>query len=86
MAKKTVVTVVDDIDGSEGAETIEFGLDGATYSIDLSSLNANSLRDVLSPYVGHARKVGGRTRRTRHIEVADTRRATVDTDSMAVVV
>lgn len=64
MAKKTVVTVVDDIDGSEGAETIEFGLDGATYSIDPSSLNANSPRR-LSPYVGHGRKVGGRT---RHIE------------------
>lgn len=83
MAKKTVVTVIDDIDSSEGAETIEFGLDGAIYSIDLSNPNANSLRDVLSPYVGNARKVGGRTRRSRHTEIAE---ATADANSMAVVV
>lgn len=62
MAKKTVVTVIDDIDGSEGADTIEFGLDGLGYVIDLSETNANALRQVLSPYVDRGRKVGGRGR------------------------
>ena len=60
MAKKTVVTWIDDIDGSEGADTVEFGLDGLTYAIDLSKTNADALRETLSPYVDHARKVGGR--------------------------
>lgn len=62
MAKKTVVTWVDDIDGSEGADTVEFGLDGLTYAIDLSKTNADALRQALRTYVDHARKVS-RSRR-----------------------
>lgn len=62
MAKKTVVTVIDDIDGSEDADAVEFGLDGLTYAIDLSTTNANALRQVLNPYIDHGRKVGGRGR------------------------
>ena len=60
MAKRTVVTTIDDIDGSEGADTIEFGLDGLAYAIDLSKTNADALRDALSPFVNHARKVSDR--------------------------
>lgn len=60
MAKKTIVTVIDDIDGSENADEVEFGLDGLTYVIDLSPTNADALRQVLNPYMDHARKVGGR--------------------------
>ncbi|MFL5999627.1 MAG: histone-like nucleoid-structuring protein Lsr2, partial [Streptomyces sp.] len=33
MAQKVVVTLFDDIDGSEAAETIAFGLDGKSYEI-----------------------------------------------------
>lgn len=41
MAKKVTVTLVDDFDGSGAAdETVEFGLDGVTYEIDLSTKNA----------------------------------------------
>ena len=36
MAQKVVVTLFDDIDGSEAAETIAFGLDGKSYEIDLN--------------------------------------------------
>jgi hypothetical protein len=50
MAKKTVVTLTDDIDGSEGAETVEFGIDGFLYSIDLSAAHAEELRDRLTAY------------------------------------
>jgi hypothetical protein len=50
MAKKTVVTLTDDIDGSEGAETVEFGIDGFLYSIDLSVDHAEELRDRLTAY------------------------------------
>lgn len=34
---KTVSVVIsDDLDGSDGAETVTFGIDGVTYQIDLS--------------------------------------------------
>jgi hypothetical protein len=62
MAQKVTVTLVDDIDGSEAEETLEFGLDGVSYQIDLSGGNAEKLREILSDYVDHARRSGGRKR------------------------
>jgi hypothetical protein len=62
MAQKVTVTLVDDLDGSEAEETVEFGLDGASYQIDLSEDNAERLRDALAEYVDHARRSGGRKR------------------------
>jgi len=62
MAQRVNVVLVDDIDGSEAAETVVFGLDGAQYEIDLSADNADSLREALAPYVGHGRRAGGRRR------------------------
>jgi hypothetical protein len=59
MAQKVSVQLVDDLDGSEAAETVTFGMDGVNYEIDLSTGNAERLRDALAPYVGGARKVGG---------------------------
>jgi hypothetical protein len=44
MASRTIVLLEDDVDGSEADETIEFGIDGTTYAIDLSDPNANKLR------------------------------------------
>ncbi|CUR54449.1 Histone-like DNA-binding regulator lsr2 [metagenome] len=60
MAQKVHIVLVDDIDGSDADETVAFGVDGASYEIDLSSEHAAALRDALATYVGHARKVGGR--------------------------
>jgi hypothetical protein len=66
MATMTTVTLVDDLDGSEAEETISFGLDGASYEIDLGEKNAKKLRDSLALYVAHARRVdGGRRSATR---------------------
>jgi hypothetical protein len=62
MAQKVVVSLVDDLDSSEADETVEFGLDGATYEIDLSEANAAALRDKLADFVAHARRSGGRRR------------------------
>ena len=55
MAKTTTVTVVDDIDGSENAETISFALDGQSYEIDLGKRNLEKLQKGLQPYIdsGH---------------------------------
>ncbi|GLZ49108.1 hypothetical protein Acsp06_52930 [Actinomycetospora sp. NBRC 106375] len=66
MAQRTTVTLIDDLDGSAADQSLEFGLDGATYEIDLSDAHAASLRDALAPYIEHARRSGrGRTRRAQ---------------------
>ena len=66
MAQKVHVVLVDDLDGGEAEETVQFALDGIAYEIDLSSENANKLRKELGAYAEHARKAGGaRRRRTR---------------------
>ncbi|MFV0494855.1 histone-like nucleoid-structuring protein Lsr2 [Mycobacterium sp.] len=63
MAKKVTVTLVDDFDGDGAAdETVEFGLDGIAYEIDLSSKNATKLRSDLKQWVDAGRRVGGRRR------------------------
>jgi hypothetical protein len=64
VARRQVTLLEDDISGGEASETVRFNLDGADYEIDLSEKNAKKLRDVLSPYVGHARRVGARRRGT----------------------
>jgi hypothetical protein len=62
MAREVTVVLVDDMDGSKAAETVEFGLDGVAYVIDLSDGNAKKLRDALAGYVSKARRAGGRRR------------------------
>ncbi len=60
MAQKVTVTLVDDIDGGQADETVEFALDGVSYTIDLSADNAHDLREALADYVTSARRAGGR--------------------------
>ena len=63
MAQKVEVTLVDDLDGGSADETVSFSIDGAQYEIDLSSKNAQKLRDAVTPFVGAARKAGRATAR-----------------------
>jgi hypothetical protein len=63
MAQKVNVILIDDIDGSDAAETVPFGLDGTQYEIDLNSGHADELRELLDLYVRKARKVTGPTGR-----------------------
>lgn len=65
MAQKVLVELVDDLDGSVGAdiESVMFGLDGAEYTIDLNGDNAERLRDILGEFVEVARRTGGRIKR-----------------------
>jgi hypothetical protein len=65
MAQKVQVILVDDLDGGEAEESVSFSLDGVTYEIDLSSANAEALREAVAPWVGHARRVSGRAARGR---------------------
>lgn len=55
MAIKTLV--VDDMTGTEGAETITFGIDGEDYAIDLAKRNMATFRKVMSEYIEAGRKV-----------------------------
>jgi hypothetical protein len=59
MAQKVNIVLVDDIDGNDADETVSFAIDGKEYEIDLNSGNAQQLRDVLAPYVAHARRASG---------------------------
>jgi len=60
MAQTVIRT--DDLDGSANAETIEFGLEGVTYSIDLAAENSAALVDALTPFIAVAQKVSGRAK------------------------
>jgi Lsr2 protein len=64
MAQHTIVQLVDDLDGtnSDTVHTVEFGLDGVTYEIDLNDDHASqhttawppSSRQPAAPAVGYA--------------------------------
>jgi len=63
MAQRTLIQLLDDLDGSEASATVEFALDGKAYQIDLSDHNASRLRADLEPFIEAARQVGGGRRR-----------------------
>ena len=60
VAKKTTVTLVDDLDGTQAEEQVAFAVDGRSYEIDLSPANSARLRDALAPFISAARRAGGR--------------------------
>ncbi|MGV0744272.1 histone-like nucleoid-structuring protein Lsr2 [Mycolicibacterium sp. XJ870] len=85
MAKKVTVTLVDDFDGEATAdETVEFGLDGVSYEIDLSSKNATKLRNDLKQWVEAGRRVGGR-RRGRAAGTTARGRGAIDREQSAAI-
>jgi hypothetical protein len=61
MAQKVKIILVDDLDGGSADETVRFGIDGASYEIDLSNANASKLRESLKDYVSAARKSSSRS-------------------------
>jgi len=65
MAQRVLVQLIDDLDGTmaDDIETVEFGLDGVTYEIDLGAVNSGRLRDSLRDFVAKARRTGGRPKR-----------------------
>jgi hypothetical protein len=65
MAQKVLVQLVDDLDGTAADDitTVTFGLDGATYEIDLTANNAAKLRNRFGDFVDAGRRTGGRVKR-----------------------
>jgi len=58
MAKQVITVLTDDLDGSVADRTVEFGLDGVNYTIDLSDKNVGALRAALDPYLKAAVRLG----------------------------
>ena len=61
MAKRTLVELIDDLDGTRAERTRVFGVDGKSCVIDLSATNAAALDKALEPYLAAARsqRAGG---------------------------
>lgn len=57
MSQTLLVTTTDDLDGTEGAATVKFSLDGHVYEIDLTDRHAAEFRSALGPYAASARPV-----------------------------
>lgn len=60
MAQKTIIELIDDLDGTEAEETVFFGVDGQLYEIDLSKKNADKLRKALGRFKESARKANAK--------------------------
>ncbi|MEE1818867.1 Lsr2 family protein [Streptomyces sp. SP18ES09] len=84
MAQRVVVTLSDDIDGGEAAETVAFGLDGKMYEIDLNAANAKKLRKALAPYLAAGRKLPARAATGRSASVDSYVRTALAPDPAAV--
>lgn len=59
--KKTITTLVDDLDGTEADQSLSFAFEGTSYTIDLSDKNADKLRSALKPYLDVATRSGRST-------------------------
>jgi hypothetical protein len=68
MAQRVVYELLDDLDKTPATETVKFGLDGRTFTVDLNDSHAKELRLFLKPYV----EAGRKAQRSR---VADVRKA-----------
>ncbi|ELB90975.1 hypothetical protein Rwratislav_21593 [Rhodococcus wratislaviensis IFP 2016] len=67
MARKVVVEMVDDIDGTvfgDDGESISYAVDGIEYVIDLKDEYAKELRETFEYYIAHSTRVGGRKHRS----------------------
>ena len=67
MARKVVVELVDDIDGTvfgEDGESITFSVNGVDYEIDLKDKHATKFHNQIGFFIEHATRVGGRKRRS----------------------
>jgi len=74
MAQRTIVQLVDDVDGGEATHTVKFGLDGAQYEIDLSDGNAKKLRAALGNFIANGRKLSRSGQPYRHVQVGPASR------------
>lgn len=65
MVQKYVVELIDDLDGTPATDSINFALDGVSYTIDLNDEHVNELRSALDPYLSAARKADFNAKTTK---------------------
>ena len=77
MAKATVDVLVDDLDGSEGVETVRIGWNGDWRELDLSKKNLAALSKALDKYWNVSRPVSadGRSSRRRRPKTTSSSRS-----------
>jgi hypothetical protein len=73
--RKVQVQLEDDLTGGAADETIEFGLDGRTYELDLNARHAATFRRQLAPFVEHARLAHPQRGRTKTRTAASRERS-----------
>lgn len=56
------ITHVDDLDGTEGAETVTFAFRGQAYEIDLNKQNMDKMASALQPFIDASRPPGSSQR------------------------
>ncbi|WP_170208802.1 histone-like nucleoid-structuring protein Lsr2 [Micromonospora pisi] len=59
MSRQIITVITDDLDGTEGAETVHFAFEGREYRIDLSDHNRRRLLARLEPYINAGLPVRG---------------------------
>lgn len=68
MEKKKPVRSIDDLDGTEAEETVEFAIDGTCYEVALSSKNAELLRSTLQQWAQFGRRADTRRRHLHRVD------------------
>jgi len=79
MSQRTIVQLIDDLDGTviPGGlgRTLLFELDGTTYEIDLADAHIDELRTALAPYLSAGRRLSAglamKQRKTRAAQSSD---------------
>jgi nucleoid-associated protein Lsr2 len=77
MAQKVITELVCDLTGEPAAETVEFGIGGKAFEVDLTQKHADALREILEDYVKVARPAGKLTAASNSRRSSGTR-ASVD--------
>ncbi len=81
----TIEHIVDDLDCSASAQTVQFAFDGTLYEIDLSAKNQTAFYKTLKPYIQVSRRVGGaRPRKSPGKKRATSRKAAPKLDTAAI--
>src|SRR5262249_41785212 len=76
MVKRVRVAVADDIDGTDGAETVTFAVDGQAWEIDLAKENRDKFTRDLAPFVRAGRPASASVRHSPTL--ADSRQSDLD--------
>lgn len=69
MATQTNITLIDDIDGTEAVDTIQFAVGSATYELDLNEKHLTSFNKALATYIAAARRLNVRGKPTKNTKV-----------------